>query len=83
MPDSVSEPKKCRIDWFSADVLNVEITLTDEAMAALVGTAIQYLKANPGGMPWEKWSLLSEVSRTAFTAAADHLKTRELLDVPK
>lgn len=72
--------EKVRIDWFLADVANVEVELTEELMAAMVGMAIQYLKVT-GHMPWERWSLLSEASRAAFESAAEQLKVRETVDL--
>lgn len=70
---------KVRIDWFLADVANVEIQLTPELTTAMIGMAVEYLKVSRG-IPWEKWSLLSEASRAAFQAAAEQLKIREMVD---
>lgn len=78
----MEEKQKVRVDWFLADVATVEIEVTQELMGAMIGTAFQYLKVN-GDLPWEKWSLLSEVSRSAFMAAAEQLKTREIVDLPQ
>lgn len=77
----MEEKQKVRIDWFMADVLSVEIEVNEEVLKGLVLSAIQFLKANPGGMPWEKWSLLSDVSRVAFSEAAEQLRVRNALDV--
>lgn len=71
--------EKVRIDWFLADVANVEIQLTPELTAAMVGMAVEYLKVSKG-IPWEKWSLLSKESRAAFQAAAEQLQIREMVD---
>ena len=70
---------KVRIDWFLADVANVEIQITPELTAAMVGMAVEYLRVSKG-ISWEKWSLLSQASRTAFQAAAEQLKIREMVD---
>jgi hypothetical protein len=76
----MEETKKVRVDWFLADVANVEIDLTSDLMAAMIANALQYLKT--GTLTWEKWSLLSEASRYAFAEASSQLKTRDTLDVP-
>lgn len=77
----MEDPKKVRVDWFVADVANVEIDLTDDLMTGLIGNAVEYLRAN-GAITWEKWSLLSSASRAAFSAAASQLKARESMDIP-
>jgi len=76
----MEEKRKVRIDWFLADVANVEIEVTEELLTALVGNAIEYIMVN-GTMPWDKWSLLSKCSRDAFVAAAKQLKLRDTLDI--
>ena len=77
----MEETAKVRIDWFIADVANIEISVTDELMRVLIGNAVEYIMVN-GTLPWEKWSLLSATSRAAFTAASAQLKSRESLDIP-
>lgn len=70
-------PDKIRIDWFLADVVNVEIDLTPELMGALIEAAIRYKQAG-GTITWEKYSLLSDASRLAFEAAEEKMKSPEL-----
>lgn len=77
----MEEKQKARIDWFMADVLNVEVEINEDVLKGLIVSAMEFLKANPGGMPWEKWSLLSQASRVAFSEAAEQLKVRNTLDV--
>jgi hypothetical protein len=76
----MEEKKKVRVDWFIADVANIEIDVSPELMGGLIGNAIEYLKV--GELTWEKWSLLSEASRAAFVEAKNQLQTRDTLDVP-
>lgn len=76
----MADERKVRIDWFIADVAEVEVQVTEELIGSMISTAMQYLRVN-GNVPWEKWSLLSTTSRMAFEAAAEQLKTRETVDV--
>lgn len=78
----MEEKQKVRVDWFIADVANVEIELSEELVGGLVEGAIEYLQAN-GSLRWEQWSLLSGASRAAFAEAGKQLKLREVLDVSK
>lgn len=77
--DPIEERPKVRVDWFIADVISISVELDGKLMEEMVGQATQYLKANPGGVPWEKWSLLSEASRMAFAEAAERIRVREVL----
>ena len=78
----MTEQEKVRVDWFMADVVNLEIDLTEKLVGALMANAVEYLHVN-GGMPWEKWSLLSGASRIAFVEAAKQLKLRDTIDIPQ
>lgn len=73
---SLDDPKpvKVRIDWFMADVLAVEIELNEQALEEMVSHAAGYLRAG-GPVPWDRWSLLSEASRTAFLMASERVKS--------
>jgi predicted deacylase len=70
--DEEPKPVKVRVDYFMAEVFNVEIDVTPEAMEAMAQQAEAFLRC--GGMVWDKWSLLNEASRTAFLMAAERVR---------
>ena len=72
-PPDEPKPAKVRIDYFMAEVFNVEIDITPESLEVMAQAAYSFLKC--GGMVWEKWSLLNDASRTAFLMAAERLKS--------
>jgi hypothetical protein len=77
----MEEARKVRVDWFICDVTNIEVDLSPALMGGLISSAMQYLKAN-GTITWEKWSLLSDASRMAFSEAFNTLKSRDAADIP-
>lgn len=67
------KPVKVRIDYFMAEVFNVEIDVTPESIEIMAQQAEAFLRC--GGMVWDKWSLLNDASRTAFLMAAERVKS--------
>ena len=65
------KPVKVRVDYFMAEVFNVEIDVTPESLEVMAQAAYGFLKC--GGMVWDKWSLLNDASRTAFLMAAERI----------
>lgn len=66
-------PVKVRVDYFMAEVFNVEIDVTPQALEIMAQQAEAFLRC--GGMVWDKWSLLNDASRTAFLMAAEKVKS--------
>ena len=67
------KPVKVRVDYFMAEVFNVEIEVTPDSLEIMAQQAEAFLKC--GGMVWDKWSLLNDASRTAFIMAAERVKS--------
>lgn len=72
LPDD-PKPVKVRVDYFMAEVFNVEIEVTPDSLEIMAQQAEAFLKC--GGMVWDKWSLLNDASRTAFIMAAERVKS--------
>lgn len=72
---SLDDPKpvKVRVDYFMAEVFNVEIDVTPESLEVMAQAAEGFLRC--GGMVWDKWSLLNDASRTAFLMASERVKS--------
>jgi hypothetical protein len=73
MSEPEDKPVKVRVDYFMAEVFNVEIDVTPETLEVMASAAEAFLKC--GGMVWDKWSLLNDASRTAFIMAAERVKS--------
>lgn len=69
---------KSVIDWFIADMVQMEVDVNEELYEALVQNAMEFLKAN-GTVDWKSWSMLGEASRKAFADAGERIKTRSVL----
>ena len=61
--------KKVRIDFFIADVANIEIDVTDDLIENMMEQATQYLMLN-GKVDWNTYSLMSDLTRFIFNQAA-------------
>ena len=73
----MSEPKqKVRIDFFIADVANVEIDVSEELLEGMMEKATQYLQIK-GGVGWQEFSLMSDLTRFVFQQAAERLHERK------
>ena len=69
------EKKTVRVDFFIADVANVEIPITDELLENMMDKAVQYLSM--GNFDWKSYSLMSDLTRFIFQQAAGKIHERE------
>lgn len=64
---------KTRVDWFLADILNIQIEVKDEDREALVQQAEAWLKAT-GQVPWDRWAMLGDESRKILVEAGERVR---------
>lgn len=75
----MTDEKKSTIDWFLADLLQAEVTITDDLMEKLIEHAQAFLTMN-GVMTWERYAMLGVASRAAFVEAGQRLGIARALE---
>ena len=69
-----------KADWFIGDLAIGTVELSDENREALKLQAKAFLLGG-GSLSWERWAMLSEESRQAFSQAGIEIRDREAAQI--